>query len=526
MSKRQNAEVSMLKKIQKREYICLVFVLLIFTLMSLYKLTDAPLWYDEMIEFYYSKYLTGPIRGVSPYQNLYERLQYNSFQPPLYNLIMYVWLLFGESEWWIRFAGVVFSVIGMMGLYACLKLITDWKVACLAVFINSFIYEMMYYVKEAAEYNMMIMLLYWMLYLYFRAFKDLSLKNVGAFTAISVVLLYTQYGAVLAIIPLAVCLFLRGWRMGKKELCGKIGLMYVLTGAIAGGLLYFFLFRIQLAWNQSVNYYTVAFEKDNVLYDFVMMLLTTAQWLFTESKTRFFLEFAAALPVFVGLCIWCVRKRKNPSFLYFLSGNIAIWLIYYGIVRSGIYAYGDFGNRYSLFLLPVWVVLIFYVGYETFQTVKMYEFPYKKWILRSGSALLLAVQLGYCVYGFYRVTIYEGKSNTRAVVNLWYEREGYKLPTYVVFGEAPSFTYYLTHDERFEEDYWDNIVFEYENKEGRLGTEEYWNYLKEMFGGQVPEEFYLSIGHDFELTDALQEQGYRMDEVYRTNTILYHVSRP
>lgn len=526
MSKRQNVEVSMLKKKQKREYICLVFVLLIFTLMSLYKLTDAPLWYDEMIEFYYSKYLTGPIRGVSPYQNLYERLQYNSFQPPLYNLIMYVWLLFGESEWWIRFAGVVFSVIGMMGLYACLKLITDWKVACLAVFINSFIYEMMYYVKEAAEYNMMIMLLYWMLYLYFRAFKDLSLKNVGAFTAVSVVLLYTQYGAVLAIIPLAVCLFLRGWRMGKKELCGKIGLMYVFTGAIAGGILYFFLFRIQLAWNQSVNYYTVAFEKDNVLYDFVMMLLTTAQWLFTESKTRFFLEFAAALPVFVGLCIWCVRKRKNPSFLYFLSGNIAIWLIYYGIVRSGLYAYGDFGNRYSLFLLPVWVVLIFYVGYETFQMVKMYEFPYKKWILRSGIALLLAVQLGYCVYGFYRVTIYEGKSNTRAVVDLWYEREGYKLPTYVVFGEAPSFTYYLTHDERFEEDYWENIVFEYENKEGRLGTEEYWNYLKEMFGGQVLEEFYLSIGHDFELTDALQEQGYRMDEVYRTNTILYHVSRP
>ena len=49
--------------------------------------------------------------------------------------------------------------------------------------------------------------------------------------------------------------------------------------------------------------------------------------------------------------------------------------------------------------------------------------------------------------------------------------EGYDVPTYVAFGEAPSFTYYLTHDRRFQEDYWDEIVFEYENVENRFGAE-------------------------------------------------------
>ena len=88
----------MLKKLQKKEYLVLAGVLLVYLLMALYKLTDTPLWYDEMIEFYYSKYLTGQIRGVSLCSNLYERLQTNSFQPPLYNLIMHVWLLFGETE--------------------------------------------------------------------------------------------------------------------------------------------------------------------------------------------------------------------------------------------------------------------------------------------------------------------------------------------------------------------------------------------------------------------------------------------
>ena len=62
----------MLKRFQRKEYFCLTAVLLVFLLMSLYKLTDAPLWYDEVVEFYYSKYLSGPIQGVSIYNSLYE----------------------------------------------------------------------------------------------------------------------------------------------------------------------------------------------------------------------------------------------------------------------------------------------------------------------------------------------------------------------------------------------------------------------------------------------------------------------
>ena len=208
---------------------------------------------------------------------------------------MHVWLLFSESEWWFRFSGVVFGFIGMLGLYACMKMITNWKVAVLAVFVSSFIYELMYYVKEAAEYNLMLMLLYWMLYFYFRTFRDLTLKNIGLFTGISVILLYTQYGTVLAILPLAIALFIKAFRQKDKKLCRKIAIIYVASGAIAGLPLFFLLFRIQLQWNQSVNYYTVAFEKNNVIYDFFMMILTTAQWLFTESKTRFTLICACLL---------------------------------------------------------------------------------------------------------------------------------------------------------------------------------------------------------------------------------------
>lgn len=513
----------MITKDKKREYFCLAGVLLIFVLMALYKLTEAPLWYDETVEFYYSKYLTGTIRGVSPYNNLYERLQYNSFQPPLYNLIMYVWLLFGESEWWFRFSGVCFGFIGMIGLYFCMKRITNWKTACLAVFASSFIYELMYYVKEAAEYNFMLMLLYWMLYFYFRAFDDLNIKNVGLFTGISVLLLYTQYGSVLAIIPLAVCLFVKACREKNKWLYSRIALIYVLAGAITGLPLYYFLFRIQLQWNQSVNYYTVAFEKNNIIYDFFMMLLTSAQWLFTESKTRFVVIFALALVVLTASVVFCFIRDKNKKFIYFIISCIAGWIIYYVIVRSGIYAYGAFGTRYSLYLLPVWTVAIFYICFETIRLLQLLELPHIRIFTNTIIVLLLVAQLFYCMYGFYRIQIHWAKSNTRSVIGVWYDQEAYTLPTYVVFGEAPNFVYYLTHDKRFNEKCWENITFEYENKEEKLNADEYWEYFKKQFHGQPPEQFYLSIGHENTLTDALRERGYTLKEEYITNTILYYV---
>ena len=525
----------MRNKILKKEYLALGAVLLVFFCMALYKLTDTPLWYDEMIEFYYSKYLTGPIRGVSLCGSLYERLQANSFQPPLYNLVMHVWLLFGESEWWFRFNGVLFGLAGMLGLYACVRQFAGWQAAALSVFVSSFVYEWMYYVKEAAEYNMMIMLLYWLLYLYFRSFRNLTMKNILWFTAVSVVLLYTQYGAVLGILPLAVSLFARAWTLREKKLCRNIAFTYGIAAAAAGLPLYFLLFRIQLQMNQSVNYYTVAFEKGNVIYDFFLMLLTTAQWLFTESKTRFLLPFALALPAAALIAVLFIRFRKNKEFNFFLVSCIAVWLIYYAIVRAGIYAYGDFGNRYSLFLFPIWSVLIVYLFSEFFALLRMWGLPegmpfgkraaLGRLVYRSALGLFLAVQLGYCAYGFYRISIFDVKSDTRSVVRLWYELEGYEAPTYVVFGEAPSFTYYLTHDNRFREEYWDDIVFEYENVENSYSPEEYWEFFLAAWNGQPPEHFYLSIGHENTLTEALRDQGYVLEEKFLTNTILFEVSK-
>lgn len=55
-------------------------------LVCIYKLTNASLWFDETVEYYYSKFLSGiePVAsssGVAISTNMYERI-ISTFQPP------------------------------------------------------------------------------------------------------------------------------------------------------------------------------------------------------------------------------------------------------------------------------------------------------------------------------------------------------------------------------------------------------------------------------------------------------------
>lgn len=53
-------------------------------IMALYKLTEAPIWQDEAMEFYCSLPVRGAIRGVTAYDTMYERMVRIQQQPPLY----------------------------------------------------------------------------------------------------------------------------------------------------------------------------------------------------------------------------------------------------------------------------------------------------------------------------------------------------------------------------------------------------------------------------------------------------------
>ncbi len=68
-----------------------------FVLITAHKLTNAPLWFDEAVEYWYSKVMVGEL-PYDGYTNMYQRIV-STFQPLLYNVIMYFWLKISDSEW-------------------------------------------------------------------------------------------------------------------------------------------------------------------------------------------------------------------------------------------------------------------------------------------------------------------------------------------------------------------------------------------------------------------------------------------
>ena len=110
----------------KKEYLTTSFVFILFILIGCYKLTNSSLWYDETIEYWYSKIMIGTLPNniyKGELSNMYQRIV-TTYQPPLYNFLMYFWLKLGDGEWWFRFSGVILGLICLIGIYKSVYLVS------------------------------------------------------------------------------------------------------------------------------------------------------------------------------------------------------------------------------------------------------------------------------------------------------------------------------------------------------------------------------------------------------------------
>ena len=82
----------------------------VFFIITLNNLTHASIWFDEAVEYWYSKDFYGILPWNGTVESMYSRI-ITTYQPPLYNVIMHFWLLIADNEFWFRFSGVFFSEI-------------------------------------------------------------------------------------------------------------------------------------------------------------------------------------------------------------------------------------------------------------------------------------------------------------------------------------------------------------------------------------------------------------------------------
>ncbi len=497
-------------------------------IMALYKLMDASIWQDEAMEFYCSIPVKGAIRGVTEYATMYERMAYIQQQPPLYNWLMCIWLQISENEWWYRFSSVVFGFGATIGLYMVIRKLCNHLTAALSVVTFSSIYIWMYYVKEASEYSVLIMLLFWMVYLYLRLLEKATLPRILGMTLLCVMSVYTHYSAAFIVVPLALQLLVHDIRQKDWFAVKTAGISYVAAGIGAGlPLLYFFVLpqTTNAISTLGTKNQDVDITGEHLIRDFFESMMWVLRWCMTDydrdweifTPVMWCLVFAIIL---AGIICYRFTKRREIRFL--LRLNTAIYLIYYIPTILRIYAYGWFGNRYNLFILPIWFVTIVAIVYELLQIIKKSD---RKWMKKLSRVMLIAALVGtllFCCYGVKRINDHWAKGDQRNLVQTWYDEKAYEADTFVNFHTRYAFMYYVTHNKAFDESYWEHLVSNMNLDSLQYSDEEWIQYLEtEVYPNGIPEELYVVSGQRDTIVNALESVGYEIIPVLDGNTKLF-----
>lgn len=512
---------------EKIMYIALGIGFALYVAIACYKLTNASLWYDETIEYWYSKIMIGPIPFIERGNNMYERI-ISTFQPPLYNFVMYFWLLISTSQWWFRFFGVVCGFIGMIGLYKTIRTISGMEIAVCAVFFSTFVVKLVYYWQECAEYCMMLASLFWAIYMFVKVIENTSIRNIILFNVAVIIPVYCQYGAAFVIIPLIIIVAIDTCLKKDKKAIKVLVISYLSSFICAAVPLYLFFLRKQVLLQKGG---TVALKDFNiyVVKDFWKTFITVVKYCFFENYSDEIIR--PILIVFLLSVIVVFALCSNKVVKYLIISSVLTYLMYYFAVITEIYAYGQFGVRWNLFLIPVWIILIVTVIFELLQICRR-VFAKSKYLDK-----IYYVCVGGCFAAIfcYGSIAWESdlkdnwtKDNIRGVTESWYAHQGYLTDTVVWYAANCGFSYYLQQNDMYDPSFEDKIkYFDYFYNDGTAWDD----YMNTVFEDGFPDEMYF-VAYFFDedklsiFISYLVDQQYDIDEKYNENgSRLYYISK-
>lgn len=490
------------------------------------KATAAGLWYDEAVDYFYSKIINGPVPGDFGKETMYERICF-TYQPPLYNVLTHIWLRFFDSEFSFRILGVITTLAGAVGMYLAISRVADIKWAFLGTAAYIFTGQISYYALECAEYNLMLACVSWLIYFMVMCLKEKERKYLTGFFVTACLAAYSQYGAALLIIGMFSALLFYYIRSGK-EMIKPMGGMTIIVGLLAVlPLIYFFLIpQMQHQMEDGVSHFP-EFQK-NVIFDFLLSIFHAVRFGLLpvlEGKV-FSLLIWGVIAVFILMTLIAV-KYKDRLLNYMLMANIISWVVYYALVKCNFYGYGSVGDRYGLFFIPLWFFTLIYGGYVFVSNLNDKEkcyIPAKTmlWILAGSSVVYCGVGIGGVIKNWQ-------KEDIREMVDLWYDQEGYDTLTFVHQWSDANFQFYLTHDEEYREEYQDNVVAA-EKWIRRAGYDEMKQQCEAM--GLFEQESFYYVGplNKFaESTDTFKkvmiDEGYKITLLWEKKGALLHLEK-
>lgn len=522
----------MMDTVKKKSNI-LYGILLLGFITYLIKVNSAGLWYDEAIEYFYSKYLVGEVPGGRDTANIYERIC-STYQPPLYNILMYLWLNIYDSEIWFRTAGIITTMIGAVGAFFAVREQTkDYNAANMSALIYIFTSGLAYYGLECAEYNLVACCVSWTMYFYIRSSIRKDVGSIIGFFVLSFLSVLSQYGAAFIILGLYISLLIQICNAREAELIKKYLMMTLLTGLLAVIPLVVFFLVPQMRKQGSATVDHSFVFKVNIVIDYFKGIFDHLWWDFAGYSIRVFgyIIFAGVVIAFV---VTVIMFFKNKELLHYGLVFAICWTVYFFTTACSVYGYNDWAKslgtnnlagRYGIFLIPFFVI-VFTIGVFSFLSSIKHQNAktYKKCIV-----LCLTWIAFFSLAEIVKIDIrgWE-KEDTREAVKAWYDDKGYEAATVVTPGEDAEFMFYLFHNDEYDNTYNYKIMLDdlicSEDRGITFDKLRGYGYL------DYDELYYLThnAGEDRcdALRDVLNENGFSINVLYdRGDAILYKISK-
>ncbi len=491
-----------IQSLKINKYFWFLTTIIVGTLILCFRLTSSGLWYDECVEYYFSKYMTGTTPGFPELSNMYERICFTG-QPPLYNIFMWFWLKFSNTETWFRFAGVVTTLFGALAVFNLCKE-TSYPTASISTLIYITSFPTRYFALECAEYNLLAANLVWMLYFFYRYLKDNHRKFFYGFLLFAILSIYSQYGAVFVVGGCGIVILF------KVLFFQKTDLFYVFISGISSLLLailplvyYFLIPQMENQGSKKADHsLAISFA---LLPDFLKSISDTFSYFFLKDLPflgKIIMICIAIILIIIGFFV-CIHKNNKTYGDAYVGTMIALfisYLIYYLAVKMNFYGMvfvgGSFGNHWALaigvFLIVSAIFLLFYLSKE------------KKVLCYLLCSLLVGTNL------FSLFTVNWQKDNIREIVN-----ENHltitQSPIYLSYTEIIPFSYYTKDESGINPHTFGKWTYHCENLSEKKVKEK----LKQDLGPST-DEFYLLIGSEDSpktMIQALSDMGYEAKKI-------------
>jgi len=502
----------------KKSEISTSFVFSLFLAIVLYKLNASSLWFDEAIEYWISKIMFGalPLTLLDGTENMYQRIVI-TFQPPLYNLIMWLWLQIHDGALWFRLASALFGFVGIIGLYKAIKLNTNALFANIGVLISAFTYKLIYYFQECAEYSLMLCFLCWALYYYSKAIRTFCRKDIIIFTLFSIASIYSQYGAAFAILPLLVSVLWKAISQKNKKVTQTIIVTYSISAIFAAIPLVVYFLIPQIIRQQNINGKVLIVLNEPIFLDWFKDIYKVVIANFFNFPGFSSIAIAILISVIVVASVFVVIFGKNRIAKHYIICLFITYTLYYSAVKLGLYAITEGHSaghffRYSIFFVPFLLLSFFLIIYETYQNLKIYYVV--KVICPYIAGILLFLLFAFCGLNW-KFKLSDGMKkepdhDLRGAINEWYNQGGNCEYTIVEDWLLCGFLYYERHHDNYTNVIDSKIIIDH-NEPNK-------NQLFKQMSKKNPSVLY-AIYYTYDdqldsLISASAEYGYHCKEVF------------